>query len=333
MPNTSKKPEETVVLVTGAAGMVGSHLIDELLKRGYVVIGIDDLSVGTVENISQNLDHPSFTFREMDVLDLENMFISFRRAEIIVHLAATKKIGEAGSGIRTLSVNTKGTEHVLKLARALRSKVVFGSTSDVYGMSEDLPFREDGDLTLGPSLIKRWTYAVAKLYCEQLASAYHSEFDVPIVILRYFGGFSERSSFSWSGGHVPLFIDAVLNDNEVIIHGDGSQTRSMGYVSDLVEGTIAAMETKAAVGHIINLGNDEELSVLDTAKLIHELADTGKPLKTKFVPFKDVFGDYKDLRRRVPDLTKAKQLLGYEPKVRVREAIALTIAERRRQTR
>ncbi len=318
------------VLVTGAAGMVGSHLNDALLDRGYTVVGIDDFSIGRRENIESSLAHPDFTFHDMDVLDLENLLMTIRKADVIVHLAATKKIGEEGSGYRTLTVNTKGTENVLKLARALGAKVVFGSTSDVYGMSEDLPFREDGDLVLGPSLIKRWSYAVAKLHAEQMCYAYHKEFGVPVVILRYFGAFSERSSFSWSGGHAPVFIDQILNDEEVTVHGDGSQTRCMGHVSDLVAGTLAAMETDAAVGEIINLGNDEELSVLDTAKLIHEIAKTGRPLKVKYIPFKQIFGEYKDITRRLPDLSKAKRLLGFEPKVRIREAIERTIAERRK---
>ncbi|MFI5348164.1 MAG: NAD-dependent epimerase/dehydratase family protein [Elusimicrobiota bacterium] len=328
MPKT--RASRSPVLVTGAAGMVGSHLIDALLERGRTVIGVDDLSVGKELNVAHHLKNPRFTFLKLDILDLENLFLSVREAGAIVHLAAAKKIGEQGSGFRTLTVNTKGTETILKLARALKSKVIFGSTSDVYGMSEDLPFREDGDLVLGPSMIKRWSYAVSKLYGEQMVFAFHKEFGVPVVILRYFGAFSERSSFGWSGGHVPLFIEAVLNDQEVIVHGDGKQTRSMGHVSDLVNGTLLALEREEAVGEIINIGNDEELSVIDTARLIHRIAKTGRPLKIKYVPFKDVFGKYKDIQRRLPDLSKARRLLGFRPKVRLREAVELTLAERRR---
>lgn len=324
---TNKKKRK--ILITGAAGMVGSHLVDELLARDYIVTGIDDLSVGKLENLQHHIDNKNFSFLKFDVLDLEKLFSNIREADIIVHLAATKKIGEEGSGFRTLTVNTKGTEAVLKLARTLKSKVIFGSTSDVYGMSEVLPFKEDADLVLGPSLIKRWSYAVAKLYSEQITYAFYKEFGVPVVILRYFGAFSERASFTWSGGHVPLFIDATLKDEEVIIHGDGTQTRSMGHVSDLVRGTILSMESEKAIGEIINIGNDEELSVLDTAKLIHEIAKTEKPLKLKYVPFKEIFGEYKDITRRLPDLTKAEQLLGFKPEVRLRKAIEITIAERR----
>lgn len=317
-------------MVTGAAGMVGSHLVDDLLLRGYHVQGVDDLSVGKLENLSGHLSHPHFKWIQADILDLEKLLKSIQPADVIVHLAASKKIGEEGSGYRTLTINAKGTENILNLAKVFGAKMIFGSTSDVYGMSEAIPFREDGDLLLGPSLIKRWSYAVAKLYGEQMVYAFHKEFGVPVVILRYFGAFSERASFSWSGGHVPLFIDAILSDREVIVHGDGSQTRSMGHVSDLVRGTILAMEKPEAVGQVINLGNDEELSVIDTARLIHQLANTGKPLNIKYVPLKEVFGEYKDILRRLPDLTKAERILGFKPRVKMVEAIQMTIAERKK---
>lgn len=313
------------VLVTGVAGMIGSHLLDALLDRGYKVIGIDNMSFGKIENIEHNLSHDAFSFYRVDILDFDTLKILGKEADIIVHLAAVKKIGQVDSSMATLKVNVKGTENVFEVARMWRKKVIFASTSDVYGMSGDLPFREDGDLLLGPSLIKRWSYAVAKLYGEQLAFAYHADYGLPVVVLRYFGAFSARASFSWSGGHIPIFIRAILDDEEVIVHGDGTQTRSMAYVEDLVEGTILAMENERAVGQIINLGSSEEMSVIDTARLIHRLAETGKELKVRLVPFKELFGDYKDIVRRVPDLTKARELLGYEPKYSIEEAIKISL--------
>jgi UDP-glucose 4-epimerase len=318
------------VLVTGIAGMIGSHLLDSLLERGYFVTGIDNLSFGSLENIRHNLSHPNFRFYRVDVTELDTMKILGKDADIIVHLAAFKKIGEKDSAMPTFNINGKGTENVLEVARMWGCKVVFASTSDVYGMSPDLPLREDGDIFLGPSMIRRWSYAVSKLYGEQMAYAYHHDYGIPVVIIRYFGGFSPRSSFAWSGGHVPIFLRAILGDQEVVVHGDGMQTRSMGFVTDLVNGTVLAMESEKAVGEIINIGNDEELSVIETAKLIHEIANTGKELKLKMVPMQDVFGKYKDIMRRIPDLTKARTLLGYEPKVRLRDAVRLTIDEIKR---
>lgn len=317
------KPKK--VLVTGVAGMLGSHFLDEILKKDYTVVGIDNLSFGKIDNIVHNLTNPRFRFFNIDVRDFEALKLVSEEVDIIVHFAAYKKICEKERSIQLVEINGNGTENIFKIAKSWGSKVIFASTSDVYGMSENLPLSEDCDLLIGPSMIKRWSYAVSKLYGEQMAYAYYNDFGVPIVINRYFGGFSERSNFKWSGGHIPIFIRAILNNEEVIIHGDGSQTRSMGYVKDLVNGTILAMENENAVGEIINIGNNEELSVLETANLIHSIADTGFKLKLRFVPFHKVFGGYKDITRRVPDLAKAKRLIGYEPKVKLIEAIKITI--------
>jgi len=314
------------ILITGVAGMIGSHLLDALLRDNrYEIIGIDNLCFGKIENIKHNFNNPNFKFYNIDVLDFDSLKIIGKDIDIIIHLAAIKKIAEEDSSLPTLKVNYKGTENVFEIAKMWGSKVIFASTSDVYGMSPNLPFREDGNLLLGPSMVKRWSYAVSKLYGEQLAYAYFKDAGVPIVILRYFGGFSPRSSFQWSGGHIPIFINNILKNEEVIIHGDGKQTRSMSYVTDLIDGTILTLENKNAVGEIINLGNDEEMSVIASAKLIHKLANTGKKLKLKFVPFKEIFGEYVDIMRRVPDLSKAKRILNYSPKVKLREAILSTI--------
>ena len=307
--------------------MIGSHLLDEMLKLDYSIIGIDNLSYGNYENISHNIDHPNFKFYNVDISDFETLKILGKDIDTIIHLAAYKKIGEKDLAMPTFKINCKGTENIFEVAKMWGSKVVFASTSDVYGMSPDLPLNEDGDLLLGPSMIKRWSYAVSKLYGEQLAFAYYHDYNVPIVVIRYFGGFSPRSSFAWSGGHVPIFIRAILEDKELIVHGDGTQTRSMGFVSDLVHGTILALESPKAIGEIINIGNDEELSIIDTANLIYDIAQTGNEKKIKFVPMSEVFGKYKDIMRRIPDLRKAKELLGYEPKVRIEDAIKATIEE------
>jgi len=319
------------VLITGVAGMIGSHLLDSLMDKNYEIIGIDNLSFGKRENIRKHLDVDRFKFYNVDVVDFETLKILSKDVDIIIHLAAVKKISEADSSMDTLLVNEGGTRNVLEAAHMWGAKVVFASTSDVYGMSPDIPFREDGDLLLGPSMIKRWSYAVSKLYCEQMAYAYNEDYSLPIVIIRYFGGFSPRSSFSWSGGHIPIFVNAILNDQEVPIHGDGTQSRSMAYVDDIVEGTVLAMENEKAIGEIINIGNDEEMTVIDAARLIHEVAATGKELKLKYIEMKEIFGKYKDIVRRKPDLTKAKVLLGYEPKISMEEAIRRMIAIRKKE--
>jgi UDP-glucose 4-epimerase len=319
------------LFITGIAGMLGSHLLDALAPMDHEIVGIDNLAIGSIENVKHHVARPNVVFYQMDVLDYEAMKRAAGHPDLVIHLAALKKIGEDGRGIDTLRVNTLGTENCLRIAFECGAKLVFASTSDVYGMSPDLPYREDGDLLLGPSMVKRWSYAVGKLYSEQLCFAYYKDYGVPIVVLRYFGGFSWRSSFSWSGGHIPIFIDQILRDQPVTIHGDGLQTRSMAAVTDLVEGTLLAIASDRAIGEIINIGNDEEMTVLDSAKLIHRLADTGKELKIQLIPMSEIFGKYKDVPRRRPDLSKAHQLLGYRPRTPVEEFIRLTIEERRRE--
>lgn len=252
---------------------------------------------------------------------MEALKSEVKEAAIILHTASIKKVGEGQPAWPTLTINTLGTENALKLARLRGSKVVIFSTSDVYGTSKDLPFREDGNCVIGPSSAKRWSYAISKLYSEQIALSYYKDFGVPVVVLRYFGVFSERSSTGWSGGPIPMFTEAVLKGKPLTIHGDGSQTRCMGHVDDTVRGTLLAMDNPKAVGELINIGNDEEMSVLATAKLIHKIADVNKPLKLKFIPMEKIFGTYQEIQRRVPDLGKAKKLLGYRPQVSYREGL------------
>jgi UDP-glucose 4-epimerase len=318
------------ILITGVAGMLGSHLLDALMKDSEIdkIFGIDNLSVGKLENIHDHIGNPKFEFLEGEVLD-ENLLNSIPEIDTIVHLAAAKKIGESNPGVENLRINGIGSENIFKLALKFNSKVILGSTSDCYGMSPDLPFNEEGDLLIGPSMIKRWSYAVGKLYAEQLAFAYYKDYKLPIVVLRYFGGFSERASFTWSGGHIPIFIDAVLKDEECPIHGDGSQTRSMTHVSNLVRGTLLAMKSPEAVGELINIGEAREMSVLESAKLIHRLSGSQKELKLKFIPTESIFGKYKDICRRVPNLSKAQKILGYKPEMSLEDGIIKVLKARK----
>lgn len=317
-------------LITGVCGLIGSHLLDELLKHGHDVIGIDDLSYGKKENISRYKHHPRFKFHRFDICDTRRLSRLCLGVKNILHMAAVKKIGETDLAERTLHVNAFGTQSVMEAARTCGAQVIVGSTSDVYGRSSKIPFSEEDDCVIGPSTAKRWAYAVSKLYAEQIAMCYHKDFGVPIVILRYFGCFSERSSTSWSGGHVPIFIDKILTNQPLVIHGDGKQTRSMAHVSDIVRGTILAMNSPRARGQIINLGNDEEMSVVQCAKIIHRISGSKRPLKIRYIPIRKIFGDYKEIARRVPDLRKARKLLGYRPLVSFENAIRMAIANRRK---
>lgn len=319
------------ILITGVAGMIGSHLLDMLMEYDEPggIYGIDDLSVGKLDNIKQWTDSGKFTFFKGDILD-NNFLDTLPEVDVIVHLASSKKIGELNPGVQNLKINGIGSQNIFSLALKFNAKIIFGSTSDSYGMSPNLPFREDGNLLLGPSTLKRWGYAVSKVYAEQLAFAYYKDHKLRIVVLRYFGGFSERASFTWTSGHIPLFIDAILKDEKCIIHGDGRQTRSMSYVSNLVYGTYLAIKEDRAVGELINIGDEREMSVLESAELIHKIADTGKKLKLEFIKTEQIYGKYEDIQRRRPDLTKAKKILNYKERVSLEEGIAKVICARKK---
>jgi UDP-glucose 4-epimerase len=243
---------------------------------------------------------------------------------LIFHLAA-RKIPRYGDALTTLKINNQGTENVFEAALANGCKVVLASTSDVYGKGAP-PFKESDDLLIGRSDIRRWSYAVSKLFDEHLALAYHHEKDVPAVILRFFGTYGPRHHRSWWGGPQSVFIDQLLKGEEVTIHGDGSQTRSFTYIDDLISGIIKSSRIKEAEGEIINLGSDEEISILDLAKLIASLIDKDVEPRIKFIPYEIFGGNYEDVRRRIPDLSKARQLLGFAWKIKLADGLAKTIS-------
>ncbi|MEW6008485.1 MAG: GDP-mannose 4,6-dehydratase [Candidatus Omnitrophota bacterium] len=320
--------ENKKILITGIAGFIGSHLADELLARGYKVCGIDNLSMGKIENIEHNLSNPQFVFKKIDVRNLSLLKETASDSVAIVHLAAFK-IPRYGNSLDTLLINTKGTENVFEVAKEIGCKVIFASTSDVYGKNPNLPFKEDSNLVYGPSNIARWSYAVSKLFDEHMAFGYQESFGIPVVILRFFGAYGPRQHLSWWGGPQSVFISAILKDEEIQIHGDGTQRRTFIYIEDLIYGVMAAIERKDAIGEIFNLGTTEEISILDLARLIKKLCDTKDEIRLKFVPYSSLSSNYEDVRRRIPDIAKAQSILGFQPKINLREGIKMTIGWQR----
>jgi UDP-glucose 4-epimerase len=313
------------ILITGAAGFLGSHLADALLDRGNQVIALDNLSMGTQRNFQHNLSNPNYTFYQCDVCDQANLLRVCEGVDNIVHLAAYK-IPRYGKSIDTLLINCRGTENVLSVARAVNAKVVLASTSDVYGKNAQLPFSEDSDHVLGPSTVARWGYAVSKLFDEHLALAFQEAYNTPVTILRFFGSYGPRHHLSWWGGPQSVFINQILRGEPLTIHGDGSQTRTFTYVSDTVAGIVASMENEQTFGGIYNIGNTEEVSILELAHLIKRLCEVPGELRLEFIPYNSFTGKaYEDVRRRIPDISKAKRLLGYEPKVSLRQGLQRTI--------
>lgn len=313
------------ILVTGVAGFLGSHLLDKLISCDRQVVGIDNLCMGKIENIAHHLDNKAFQFVQKDVTQASTFADLDLNFDCIVHLAAFK-IPRYGKAIDTLKTNYQGTENVLEFARQINCKCVLASTSDVYGVNPKLPFNEDDNSVIGSSKVARWSYAVSKLFDEHLAFAYQDSYGIPVVLLRFFGSYGPRHHLSWWGGPQSVFIDAVLNDAEITIHGDGLQTRSFTYASDTVNGIYAAIIKPEANGEIFNIGNNHEITILELAKTIKRLSNTPGELKLKFIPYESFTGGkYEDVRRRVPDSTRCEKILGVKAEVSLEEGLSRTI--------
>jgi UDP-glucose 4-epimerase len=245
-------------------------------------------------------------------------------ADIIVHLAAYK-IPRYGNALSTLQVNTRGTRIVLDVAEKTGAKFVLASTSDVFGKNPMLPFKETSDLYLGAPGVKRWAYAISKLYDEHLCLAKAAEKGVRVSVLRYFGGYGPRQNLSWWGGPQSVFINQVLENQPLTVHGDGLQTRTFTFVDDMVTGTVRAMESENANGEIFNIGAEHPVTILELAQKVWKLMCPDIPPNITRVPY-TTFGRYEDVRHRVPDTEKAKSLLDFQAKITLDEGLPVTIA-------
>jgi UDP-glucose 4-epimerase len=318
------------VVVTGVAGFLGSNLLSELLTRGHEVIGIDNLSMGSLANIAPYMAHPGFRFIERDITHPSAFADLSGRIECLVHLAAFK-IPRYGKAIDTLQINYRGTENALECAVRMGCKCVVASTSDVYGRSPELPFAETGDCVIGSSKVRRWAYAVSKLFDEHLAFAYQDSYGIPVTALRFFGSYGPNQHLSWWGGPQSVFIDAALRGEDIPVHGDGFQTRSFTYVTDTVAGIYAAMVRAEANGEIFNIGSTREITILDLARLIARLTNASAPPRIKFVPYESFTGQkYDDVRRRVPDVSLCERILGVRAQVGLEDGLMRTIAWQRK---
>ena len=317
---------KSTVLVTGVAGFLGSNLLERLLAEGHSVVGIDNLSMGRLENIEFAAENDRFRFVKDDAMNPSVFNDITDDIDVAVHLAAFK-IPRYGKAIDTLKINYYCTENVLDFARERNTKCVLASTSDVYGRNPDIPFSEGRtDSVIGSSLSPRWAYAVSKLFDEHLALAYQDAYGFPVTLLRFFGSYGPRQPLSWWGGPPPVFINAVLKDEVIPIHGDGMQTRSFTYVSDTIDGIYAAMTCDEANGEILNIGNDEEVTILELAKRIKAASDTPGELKIEFIPYESFSGKkYEDVMRRVPDTSYSEEVLGVRATINLDEGLKKTI--------
>ena len=319
----NQRPQHLVV--TGAAGFLGSNLITRLLGAGHRVIGIDNLSMGRIENIQAHLSNPNFTFLKRDVTDAGCFGDMPESIDCAVHLAAFK-IPRYGKAIDTLRINYQGTDNTLQFAARTGCKCVLASTSDVYGRNPKLPFSEDDDSVIGSSKVARWGYAVSKLFDEHLALAYQDSYGFPVVLLRFFGSYGPHQHLSWWGGPPPVFIAAALEGRSLPIHGDGQQTRSFTYVDDTVEGIYASIVNPNANGEILNIGSTQEVTILELATTISQLIHPGRDPAIEWVAYESFTGKkYEDVRRRVPDATLLERLCGVRARVSLEEGLRRTI--------
>ena len=301
-------------LITGGAGFIGSHLAERLLQLGHEALVIDDLSTGSIDNISHLKSSPGFSYAIDSIVNESLLAEMIDRSDVVFHLAAAvgvKLIVE--QPVRTIETNVHGTEVVLKHANKKKKLVVLASTSEVYGKSADVPFREGADLVLGATVKHRWAYACSKLLDEFLALAYWKERKLPVVIVRLFNTVGPRQTGQY-GMVLPTFVGQALAGRPITVFGDGRQSRSFTYVGDVVDAVIALAGEARAVGEVFNIGSTSEVTIRELAERVKRLA--GSDSTIQYVPYDQAYeAGFEDMPRRVPDLSKIRALIGYEPKL------------------
>jgi UDP-glucose 4-epimerase len=307
-------------LITGGAGFIGSHLSDALLAEGHTVLVVDDLSTGRIGNIAHLKGRRGFEYTLDTVMNRQIMAELVDRADYVFHLAAAvgvKLIVE--SPVRTIETNVRGTEVVLEIANKKKRPVLIASTSEVYGKASKVPFSEQDDLVLGATTRGRWAYACSKALDEFLAIAYFHEKQLPIVIARLFNTVGPRQTGRY-GMVLPTFVKQALAGRPITVYGDGSQTRCFGDVGDVVWALKRLIAAPSAYGEVFNVGSQDEISILDLAKLVKEKLESDSDIV--FVPYDQAYDPgFEDMPRRVPDISKIRSLLGFEPRTRLVETI------------
>ena len=300
------------ILITGGAGFVGSHLADKLIREGHEITVIDDLSTGRYSNVEHLEENPNFHLIIDTVLNTELMEELIRDADRVYHMASAvgvRLIME--QPVKTIETIFHGTDVVLGRCAKYRRRVLIPSTSEVYGKGISVPFKEDDDLLTGATDKHRWAYACAKTLDEFLALAHFKETRLPVAVARLFNTVGPRQTGQY-GMVVPRFVQAALKNEPIEVHGDGTQSRCFGHVTDVVDGLTKMLETPECFGQVINLGSDAEVTINDLAKRAIEL--TGSKSEVRYVPYDEVYGEgFEDMQRRVPSLDKARRLVGYKP--------------------
>jgi UDP-glucose 4-epimerase len=316
------------ILITGGAGFIGSHLAEELLRRGEEVYVIDNLSTGRLENIKHLAANPRFHIIIETILEEKLVEELVSKCEVIFHLAAAVGVRLIiEKPVDTIETNILGTEIVLRAANKFKRKVILTSTSEVYGKNSKVPFREDDDSVYGPTTKSRWSYACSKAIDEFLALAYFHEKKLPVVIARLFNTIGPRQTGRY-GMVVPSFVQQALLGHPITVYGDGKQSRSFTHVSDVISALIGLSEHPKATGEVFNVGNGREITIGQLAMVIKRMSNSKS--KIVYIPYEKAFEKgFEDMRRRVPDITKLNHLIGYKPRVSLEASIEKIIANYR----
>ncbi len=307
-------------LITGGAGFIGSHLAQYLLEKGDSVVVVDNLSTGKFDNIRRFAENRRFQIHINTILNEQLMERLIEGCDVIFHLAAAVGVRLIiEHPVETIETNIIGTGTVLKYANRYKVKTLIASTSEIYGKSNNVPFKEEDDSVLGATIKSRWSYACSKAIDEFLALAYYREKKLPVIIARLFNTIGPRQTGKY-GMVVPTFVQQALLNHPISVFDDGQQSRCFTNVSDVVGALYLLMSEPKAVGEVFNIGTDEEITILELAKLVKEL--TGSESEIQFISYEKAFeSGFEDMRRRVPDISKISDLIGYEPKVDLRKSI------------
>lgn len=315
-------------LITGGAGFIGSHLAERLLGDGHDVVVLDNLSTGRLENMQAFRDHVRFQFIRGDIRDTSLVQLLAAECDVIFHLAAAVGVQLiADDPVRTIETNIGGTETVLAIANKFGRRILIASTSEVYGKSESIPFREEDDIVLGSTSLSRWSYACSKAVDEFLGQAYYQQYGLGVVIARFFNTIGPRQTGRY-GMVVPRFVQWALRNEPICIYGTGAQSRCFCYVQDVVEAIVGLMHCDRAVGQIFNVGSSEEVSIKQLADRVVEL--TGSRSTQEFVPYEVAYGrPIEDMMRRVPCTERIRRAIGWQPKTNLEQTLQYIIAEHR----
>jgi UDP-glucose 4-epimerase len=316
-------------LITGGAGFIGSHLAEELLARGHDAHVLDNLSTGSIENVAHLKGRQGFSYTIDSVTNESLLAELIDQSDVVFHLAAAvgvKLIVE--QPVHTIETNVHGTEVVLKHANKKKKLVFVASTSEVYGKSTDVPFREGADLVLGATVRHRWAYACSKLIDEFLALAYWKERKLPVVVVRFFNTVGPRQTGQY-GMVLPTFVRQALASQPITVFGDGTQSRSFTYVADVVDALIKLAHEPRAVGEVFNIGNTEEVTISALAERVRVL--TSSTSSIQYIPYDEAYeAGFEDMPRRVPDISKIQSFIAYEPRLGLDDIIR-TVIEHMRQ--